>query len=201
MDIRVVEGSLTSGHETVLVNASNTQLALGSGVSAAIRAACGRDFQALLTAELAKRGGSLQPGAVVVTSAGSHPRAKHVAHVAVMDYRNGMSAQAFPSLELVRAACATLWAAVAELPARPLSVAMVALGSGTGGLGLVDSVTVACETLGDHLRRNPATPIERVTFYGYALHEYLAMAGAVVGHFPQAAATLSAEAKSHLKIK
>lgn len=198
MIIRVAEGSLTSGNETVLVNASNTQLALGSGVSAAIRAGCGKEFSSVLSAELAKRGGSISPGTVVITHAGTHPRAKHVAHVAVMDYREGVSAKAFPTLELVRGACVSLWAAVGELPTRPLSVAMVALGAGTGGLGLVDSVNVACETL---LKASASSPIERVTFYGYSLHEYLAMAGAVVRHFPEAAGSLSAEAKSALKLR
>ncbi len=197
MIIRVAEGSLTSGNETVLVNASNTQLALGSGVSAAIRAACGKEFPSVLAAELAKRGGSISPGTIVITSAGTHPRAKHVAHVAVMDYRSGVGAKTFPSLELVRGACASLWSAVAKLPTRPLSVAMVALGAGTGGLGLVDSVNAACETL----KATSSSPIERVTFYGYSLHEYLAMAGVVVRHFPESAASLSAEAKSALKLR
>jgi O-acetyl-ADP-ribose deacetylase (regulator of RNase III) len=38
--VLVTQGSLTEGTETLLVNASNTNARLGSGVSGAIGAAC-----------------------------------------------------------------------------------------------------------------------------------------------------------------
>ena len=85
--VEVRQGSVTAAEVDVLVNASNTLLRLGSGVSAAIRRACGPEYQGFLDAELARQGGGLDPGAVVVTHAGTHPRARFVAHVAVMDYR------------------------------------------------------------------------------------------------------------------
>ena len=49
----VVHGSLTDGAETVLVNASNTNCELGSGVSGAIRRACGLGYQEHIMAALA----------------------------------------------------------------------------------------------------------------------------------------------------
>jgi O-acetyl-ADP-ribose deacetylase (regulator of RNase III) len=68
MDVKVVQGSLTDGDELVLVNASNTNASLGSGVSAAIRAACGADYQEYLSAELDEhKGGAMEPGDVLVT--------------------------------------------------------------------------------------------------------------------------------------
>jgi O-acetyl-ADP-ribose deacetylase (regulator of RNase III) len=148
MEVRCAMGSLTDGDETVLVNASNTNLQLGSGVSAAIRKACGTQFQAQLDALIDKRGGPLKPGDIVMTTAGAHKKAKWVAHVAVMDYRYGVSAQSFPTVQRVRESCAKLWAAIDAL-GEDVSVAMVALGAGTGGLGLVDSVAAACDTLSD----------------------------------------------------
>lgn len=90
MDVALKQGSLTDGDETLLVNASNTNLQLGSGVSGAIRKACGTTFQAALDELLEKRGGPLEPGDVVLTNAGAHRRARYIAHVAVMDYRGGV---------------------------------------------------------------------------------------------------------------
>ena len=189
----IAMGSLTDGDETVLVNASNTNLQLGSGVSGAIRKACGTTFQAALDELLEKRGGPLEPGDVIITGAGAHRRARYVAHVAVMDYRSGVSAASFPSLDRVRAGCEKLWAAIGALP-EDVTVAMPALGAGTGGLGLVDAVEVECRTL------QAAAPqrIGRVTFYGFALHEHLAMAGVVCRFFPEARASLSDEVRAFL---
>ena len=195
MEVTLRQGSLTDGDETLLVNASNTNLQLGSGVSGAIRRACGgAAFQTALDELLEKRGGPLEPGDVVITGAGAHRRARYIAHVAVMDYRAGVSASSFPSLERVKAGCEKLWAAIEALP-EDVSVAMVALGAGTGGLGLVDSVEVARRTL------QAAAPkrVTHVTFYGFALHEHVAMAGAVCRVFPGAAASLTAEVQQLLK--
>ncbi len=194
MQVALKQGSLTDGDETLLVNASNTNLQLGSGVSGAIRRACGTAFQGALDALLEKRGGPLEPGDVVVTGAGAHRRVRYIVHVAVMDYRSGVSASSFPSLERVRSGCEKLWAAIDALH-EDVSVAMVALGAGTGGLGVVDSTEVACRTL------QAAAPkrITRITFYGFALHEHVAMAGVVCRFFPEAAGSLSAEVKELLE--
>src|SRR5206468_3941367 len=136
--VQVRQGSLTDGDETVLVNASNTNGQLGTGVSAAIRAACGNGFQEKIVAALQARfGGPMEPGEVLVTDAGTHPRARHVAHVAVMDYREGFTGSSYPAVELIRGACVKLWRTLEAVDGGPHSVAMVALGAGTGGLGVV----------------------------------------------------------------
>jgi O-acetyl-ADP-ribose deacetylase len=166
--ILVEHGSIGDCDVDVLVNASNTALALGSGVSAAIRATCGPGFQQHLDEIVRARGGSVSPGDVVVTGAHGHPRARHVAHVAVMDYRDGSPEGMKPTLQRVRQGCAHLWDAIEALGS--VSVGMVALGAGTGGLGLHDSVEVACETLRDHLARG--SRVGKVVFVAYALHEY-----------------------------
>ena len=88
MRIFIKEGSLTDGDESVLVNASNTNAQLGTGVSAAIRQACGKGYQEKIFAALEEKfHGPMKPGEVLLTDAGTHPRAAWVAHVAVMDYR------------------------------------------------------------------------------------------------------------------
>lgn len=199
MKIELKQGSLTDGDETVLVNASNTNAQLGSGVSGAIRQACGPRFQAeILEALKAKHGGPMKPGALLVTNAGAHPRAKWVVHVAVMDYRGGFDAGSFPSLDLIRTSCERLWDAVDALPGGPHSVAMVALGAGTGNLGVAEPTRVAAETLKAHLAIHTASRIERVAFYGFLIHEYLAMAHVLVKVFPELRATLPADVQKQL---
>jgi O-acetyl-ADP-ribose deacetylase (regulator of RNase III) len=186
MQIEVKRGSLTEGDERVLVNASNTNVALGSGVSGAIRAACGAGYQAAITQALQERfGGPMEPGQVLITDAGKHPRARWVAHVAVMDYRQGFSGSSYPDLLLIRRACARLWPAIEALPgAEPLSVAMVALGAGTGNLGVRGPVQAACETLQAHIEGHPGSRIGRVAFYGYSLPEFASTLSVVSRFFP-----------------
>jgi O-acetyl-ADP-ribose deacetylase (regulator of RNase III) len=172
--VRVIEGDLTQGRERLLVNASNTNGLLGTGVSGAIRRACGPGFQKKVAAALVERfGGPMQPGQVLVTDAGAHPTARWIAHVAVMDYRDGFTADSYPSPELVEHACVNLWEALEAIGERELSVAMVALGAGTGNLGVRRSVEIACRTLAEHLVAHPTSAIGDVTFYGYELHEFV----------------------------
>jgi O-acetyl-ADP-ribose deacetylase (regulator of RNase III) len=194
MEVRLAQGSLTEGDETLWVNASNTNLQLGSGVSGAIRRACGTGFQAALDELLERRGGPLEPGDVIITGAGAARRARYIAHVAVMDYRAGVAASSFPTIDRVRAGCEKLWEQLDALP-EDVSVAMVALGAGTGGLGLVDTVEVACRTL----QAAAPTRVTRITFYGFALHEHVAMASVVCRFFPEAAKSLTDEVRDFMK--
>ncbi|MFY2562866.1 macro domain-containing protein [Corallococcus terminator] len=193
--VEVMQGSLVNGRERVLVNASNTNGQLGSGVSGAIRRACGgAGFQEhILTALNARFGGPMAPGEVLVTEAGAHPTAKWVAHVAVMDYREGIHGGSFPDTQRIREACARLWEALEQLDEADLSVAMVALGAGTGGLSLRESVELACSTLGEHLRAREHSRLGRVVFYGYNLPEYIATVDVVSRHFELPEGSVSRE--------
>ncbi len=187
--ITIRQGSLTDGDESVLVNASNTNVQLGSGVSGAIRRACGPDYQRYLEGELQRvYGGPMPPGTVLLTGAGAHPRARWVAHVAVMDYRKGAGPDSRPTLDTVRLGCEMLWDTVEQAPdALRHSVAMVALGAGTGGLGVAEPTRIAAETLRAHFAIHPQTRIDQVTFYGFTLTEYFAMAEVLFKHFPDMA--------------
>ena len=64
---------------------------------------------------------------------------------------------------------------------------MPALGAGTGQLGVREPTRIACETLLLHLERTSATKIRAVTFYGYMLHEHMAVADEVSRQFTQTA--------------
>ena len=173
VQVSLRQGSLTDGDEDVLVNASNTGVMLGSGVSAAIRAACGAGYQEHIASLLRERfGGPMKPGDVLVTDAGRATRARFVAHVAVMDYRPGSPEGAPPTLDRIRTGCRNLWRAIDAIDTDgPLSVAMVALGAGVGGLGVTDPVEIAYDTLFEEDRAK----IGHVVFYGYAPHEFRAI--------------------------
>lgn len=197
--INVVQGSLTDGRETVLVNASNTNVALGTGVSGAIRRACGEGYQEHIKQKMIERfKGPMSPGDVLITDAGSHPTAKWVAHIAVMDYREGFTGRSFPTLETIKKGCSKLWPAIEEVAGDEhgeatdagVTVAMVALGGGTGQLGVREPTQIACDTLKQHLEhldmKKTNSKIQGVSFYGFMLHEHMAIADVVKTCFPEA---------------
>jgi O-acetyl-ADP-ribose deacetylase (regulator of RNase III) len=182
LQIEVRQGSVTDADVDVLVNASNTLGRLGTGVSAAIRAACGPGFQGAIFDALAPRGGAVQPGDVWLTHAGTHPRARFVAHVAVMDYRDNAPERA-PDLARIERGSAGLWALLETLPVERCSVGMVALGAGTGALGERAPTTLACTTLLAHLHAHASSKIARVVFHGFSITEFANVADVVAQHF------------------
>jgi O-acetyl-ADP-ribose deacetylase (regulator of RNase III) len=183
-DIEVIQGDIAAADADVLVNASNTAAWLGSGVSAAIARSCGAGFQDHIRRELVARfGGDMQPGDAFVTDAGTHPRAKWIAHVAVMDYRDGHEADAKPTLERIERGTRRMLELLEELPAPSVSLAMVALGTGTGGLGLRDSVRASAQALRDHLAARPSK-IAKVRFVGWSIADYANMLDELSQLFP-----------------
>jgi len=182
--IRVWHGSIGDADVDVLVNASNTLLKLGSGVSAAIRQSCGAGFQATLDELLAKEhGGGLEPGAVVMTDAHEHPRAKYVAHVAVMDYRDGQGHVRNPDHARLETGYRALFEAIEKLPEERPSVGVVALGAGTGGFGLRNTVGLACAALRTHLDTGERR-VGPVTFVAFDILECANTLAAVREQFP-----------------
>lgn len=198
MKVSIWHGSIGDADVDVLVNASNTLGRLGSGVSAAIRESCGPGFQEVIYAAVAaRRPGGLVPGDVVVTHAHQHRRARFVAHAAIMDYREGADVVARPDLERARRACRALWHSLEALPARGLSVGMVAFGAGTGGLGLRDSVGVACSTL-KFIQSGGESNVEEVVFVAYDLVEYMNTVAVVRQHFAIDEAALSDDVRAFI---
>jgi O-acetyl-ADP-ribose deacetylase (regulator of RNase III) len=100
-----------------------------------------------------------------------------------MDYRQGFTAQSYPEEATVERGCRALWDRLEALGEQGSSVAMVALGAGTGNLGLRRSVEIACRTLREHLARTPVSALGAVTFFGYTLPEFLVTLEVVREHF------------------
>lgn len=200
LKVQLRQGSLTDGDELVWVNASNTNAQLGTGVSGAIRVACGEAYQRHIVEEMGRqKGGPMNPGDLFITDAGAAPRARFVAHVAVMDYRYDFDASSYPTPARIRTACERLWEAI-ELISHPgpLSVAMVALGAGTGNLGVREPTRIAAETLKAHFAIFPNPRIDRVCFYGYQPVEHLAMAAELAKVYPEVLLGLTDEQRLHV---
>lgn len=183
--IDVRQGSVTDADVDVIVNASNTLGQLGSGVSGAIRVACGPAFQDAIFTALERHGGSMAPGDVILTHAGAHRRAKFVVHVAVMDYRDNAK-QVFPDEARIRRGSERLWQLIDDaLPNGTYSIGMVALGAGTGSLGVTMPTEVACETLKAHLAPRDSSKIGSVLFHGFMTTEYVNVLDVVSAAFPE----------------
>ena len=133
-----------------IVNASNPQVALGSGVSGAIREACGaHTFQQVVRDRWAEEFDEpLRPGDCLVTNAGSATGFRWVLHVPAVDYRVRDPETGGPSGPSRVTACVeSLLAEVVELAGsapwsigRPFVLGLPLLGAGAGGLGEVASI-------------------------------------------------------------
>ncbi len=75
---------------TFIVNASNTTLQLGSGVSSAFRKVCGAVMQIEMLEKYKSLQQKLYKGDVIATSSGQATNFKYALHAAVMDYNDGV---------------------------------------------------------------------------------------------------------------
>ena len=145
--IRTHLGSITDSGvgAHAVVNASNPEVALGSGVSGAIRTACGgAAFQKEVRERLMEGfGGSLEPDDCLVTSAGCATSFRWVLHVAAVNYRKADPETGGVSGPLRIETCfrAALDAAESVASQEGLQGSFVLatplLGAGHGGLGPV----------------------------------------------------------------
>ena len=172
MDIATYVGSITDPALAVdaVVNASNPQVALGSGVSAAIRAACGgAAYQAELYEALEEQfGQELGPGDCLVTGAGTSTAFRWVLHVPAVDYGHRdpeTGGSTGPSR--IRACTTAALEGARELgrsEKRPVSLAIPLLGAGAGGLGPVPSAEAVLGAVRTFLERHgqEAVSIDRL---------------------------------------
>jgi len=91
-ELQQVHGNLMSFDADFIVNASNTKLILGSGVSMAFKRHCGIVLQELMnTAKLKieQDGHTINHGDVIATSSGNAENFKYALHAAVINYGKG----------------------------------------------------------------------------------------------------------------
>jgi O-acetyl-ADP-ribose deacetylase (regulator of RNase III) len=138
-----------------IVNASNPSVALGSGVSGAIRGACGgAAYQAEVRAALEDEFGEpLGIGDCLATTAGTAQAFRWVLHVPAVDYRvRDPETGGVTGPTRVNACVVSALDEAADLASRhglagALRVALPLLGAGHGGLGAVASAELMVEAI------------------------------------------------------
>lgn len=155
--VEIREGDLTESSSEAIVNAANTELILGSGVAGAIRAKGGPAIQAECD-----RHGPIPLGEAAVTT-GGRLAARWVIHAAAMRPGTRVNESS------LRAATHNALLRAHEL--RLGSIALPAIGTGVGGLGLEASARVMMEEVREALKTGSS--LERVEFvlFGRAAFE------------------------------
>ncbi|MFT7824845.1 MAG: macro domain-containing protein [Sulfurimonas sp.] len=141
----VKQGNLLSEQDAAfIVNASNTRLILGSGVSMAFLRHCGKELQEEMTYQLAKIGEPLKQGDVVATSPGHATNFKYALHAAIMDYNPGTRGNdKFPTLDVIQKSLENIEAYLewyAEKNSQSMKLVLPLMGCGAGGLDKRDVV-------------------------------------------------------------
>lgn len=89
-ELQQVTGNIVKFEADFIVNASNTKLILGSGVSMAFKRHCGIELQHEMD-EVRVKLKSIKQGDVVATSSGMASNFKYTLHAAVMNYAMGVN--------------------------------------------------------------------------------------------------------------
>jgi len=140
-----------------IVNPSNTDLFLGSGVSAAFRRNCGNELQKEM-----KKHAPIKQGDVIVTSCPANPSFKNALHVAVMDYSKQ---NPLPSYETIEKALENIEKIIKTKA--PCKMVLPLMGVGVGGLDKEKVVQIYKE----FFSRNVGFNCE-VVIYGYKKEDY-----------------------------
>ncbi len=141
MQFELTYGNLVEKEADFIVNASNTELNLGSGVSKAFYEHCGGEGYQLeldnLKAKHLKEKGPIEQGEVIISDAGSAKNFTYALHAAVMNYSDA-SRPGAPTYETVAAALDRILEIVEEKiiteEVHSPIVVLPLLGCGVGGL-------------------------------------------------------------------
>ncbi len=162
---------VTEPDATFVVNASNTQLLLGSGVSMAFKRHCGSGLEAEMQRRLDAIDGGICPGDVIATSSGEATNFRYALHAAVMNYDPGVRRhEKFPTLDIIRTILENIepylsWYAAHHSPQMKLVLPL--LGCGAGGLDKREVLGVYRE----FFARDAVYACE-VVVYGYGAEDY-----------------------------
>ena len=163
---------LKEGNATFIVNASNTMLQLGSGVSSAFRKVCGIKLQIEMIEKYKSLEHKLQKGDVLATSAGDATNFKYALHASVMDYNQGVRGNnKLPTLDSIKSILNNIdpyliWYAQNH-PNKPIKLVLPLMGCGVGGLAVKDVLQI----YRTHFRKEISFECE-VVVYGYSVDHY-----------------------------
>lgn len=143
----VKQGNLLDENNAVfIVNASNTKLLLGSGVSMAFKRHCGIKLQKEMIDKLNEID-ILKKGDVVATSSANAKNFIYALHVAVMDYNKGMRGnEKLPILQDIKNSLINIesyleWY-IDKISTDKLKLVLPLMGCGVGGLNREDVIQI-----------------------------------------------------------
>jgi O-acetyl-ADP-ribose deacetylase len=170
MQIEIVQGDITQQPDIdAIVNAANTDLALGAGVAGAIRRRGGDEID-----REARAKGPIRLGDAVATSAGKLPN-KYVIHAAAMGYRRedervpkrpGSLSSAAIIADATRNSLARSEALALE------SIAFPALATGVAAFPVEECSDAMIGAVIEYARQNPQSTVKRVRFVLFGEVDY-----------------------------
>jgi len=162
MQIEIVQGDITQQPDIdAIVNAANTDLALGAGVAGAIRRRGGDEIDREARAQ-----GPIRMGEAVATSAGRLPN-KYVIHAAAMGYRREdelvpKRSGSLSSAAIIADATRNSLARADELGLR--SVAFPALATGVAAFPVDECAETMIAAVNEYAGAQPQSSVKRVRF-------------------------------------
>jgi len=169
--IVVKQGNLLNEDADFIVNASNTRLILGSGVSMAFKRQCGIELQNEMNSVLKSIDGGLIQGDVIATSSGRATNFKYSLHVAVMNYNQGVKYnEKNPTINIIEKALQNienylLW--YAKNKTNTMKLVLPLMGCGTGGLDKEVVINIYKTFFNRDININC-----EVLIYGYTIEDY-----------------------------
>ena len=163
--IETLCGSITDCPTTTIVNAANSKLALGSGVSGAIRDACGgKTFQEECIEVVNDQAeGNLDLGRVAITSGGTS-QYKWILHAATLDFSKGQ----YTSKDVVKKCMLNALIVADEIAEdndlAEFGIGVPLLGSDVGGLSIAESCEAVCAGMKTFFRGNSESVINEIVF-------------------------------------
>jgi len=141
-EIIIKKGNLLNEDADFIVNASNTKLLLGSGVSMAFKRHCNKNLQNEMDTYLHTISkGELNHGDVAITSSCAY-NFKYAIHTAVMNYNKGMRRKnKNPTLQTISDILYNIEKYLllyANETKKPIKIVFPLMGCGVGGLSKID---------------------------------------------------------------
>lgn len=170
--ITVKQGDLLNEEADFIVNASNTRLILGSGVSMSFRRHCGTTLQTEMEQSLQGIKALLQKGDVVVTSSGDSKNFTYALHAAILDYNRGIKRkQKNPTLETIQTSLENIekyleW--YNKDKQQTIKLVLPLMGCGAGGLDKIDVIKI----YKTFFQKQVSYKCDAI-IYGYSLDDYL----------------------------
>ena len=162
-------GNITDAKVDFTVNASNTRLILGSGVSMAFKRHCGIELQKEMDTIINKYG-ELSHGDVVATSTCKEQNFRYILHAAVMNYTKKVTSKNPTSktiIDILNNIDAYLEWFIKQHQISKVSLALPLLGCGVGRL----KKEVVLQLYKEHFSKN-FTYTCNVEIYGYSKEDF-----------------------------